>query len=261
MSTESKVRFEQDGALGTLTLDSPPLNLIGQQLIADLLDALDAVEQADGLRALLLRGEGKVFSAGADVALFAGMGADEMRPLIDSFLDVGRRIERLPFPALAAVHGTCMAGGFELALFCDLIWAAEGTMMGLPETRLGIVPLAGGVERLVARAGLGRARTVALEGDLYRAEEFAAWGAIDRVVAADELHATAETFARRLADGPSRAYSVVKDLARAYTTDGIGGADALLLDAAVGLFDTDDARGGIRTFLESGPGKAAFAGR
>src|SRR5437762_3473611 len=111
------------------------------------------------------------------------------------------------------------------------------------------------------RCSRGWAPTVALEGDLYRAEEFAAWGAIDRVVAADELHAAAETFARRLADGLSRAYSVVKDLARAYTTDGIAGADALLLDAAVGLFDSDDARGGIRTFLESGPGKAAFAGR
>src|SRR3954465_5890425 len=165
MSTESKVRFEQDGALATLTLDSPPLNLIGDELIGDLLAALDAVEQADGLRALFLRGEGKVFSAGADVALFAGMGADEMRPLIDSFLDLGRRIEKLPFPTLAAVHGTCMAGGFELALFCDLIWAAEGTMMGLPETRLGIVPLAGGVERLAARGGPGRGGGGAPRGD------------------------------------------------------------------------------------------------
>src|SRR3954465_10354874 len=154
MSTESKVRFEQDGALATLTLDSPPLNLIGDELIGDLVAALDVVEQADGLRALLRRGEGSVFSAGADVTLFAGMGADEMRPLIESFLDLGRRIEQLAFPTLAAVHGTCMAGGFELALFCDLIWAAEGTMMGLPETRLGIVPLAGGVERLARRAGL-----------------------------------------------------------------------------------------------------------
>jgi enoyl-CoA hydratase/carnithine racemase len=108
---------------------------------------------------------------------------------------------------------------------------------------------------------MGRARTVALAADLYRAEELVAWGAIDRVVAADDLHAAAETFARGLAGGPSRAYSVVKDLARAYTTDGVAGADALLLDAAVGLFDTEDARGGIRTFLESDPGKAAFAGR
>jgi enoyl-CoA hydratase/carnithine racemase len=258
---EPKVRFTRDGALGTVTLASPPLNLIGQQLISDLLAAIDQVEAAEGLRALLLRGDGTVFSAGADVALFAGMTAHQLRPLISSFLDLGDRIERLPFPTLAAVHGTCMAGGFELALFCDLIWAAEGTMMGLPETRLGIVPLAGGVERIAARAGLGRARTVALGGALHPAEEFAAWGAIDRVLAADELHSAADEFARRLAAGPSRAFAVVKELARGYTAGGIAGADALLIDAAVGLFDTEDARGGIRSFLTSGPGHATFAGR
>ncbi len=256
----SRVRFQRDGALATVTLDSPPLNLIGQELIADLIAAIDTIEQEEGLRALLLRGDGDVFSAGADVALFAGMGAEQLRPLIASFLDLGHRLERLPFPTLAAVHGTCMAGAFELALFCDLIWAADGTMLGLPETRLGIVPLAGGVERLAARAGLGRARAVVLGGDLYGAADLARWGAIDRVVAADELHAEAEKFVRRLAGGPTRAYAVVKDLAHAYTTDGIEGADARLLDAAVGLFDTEDARGGIRAFLASGPGRATFGG-
>jgi enoyl-CoA hydratase/carnithine racemase len=261
MSAKPKVRFAQDGALGTITLDSPPLNLIGEELIEDLLTAISQVEAADGLRALLLRGEGKVFSAGADVALFAGMDAAQLRPLIASFLDLGQRMDRLPFPTLAAVHGTCMAGGFELALFCDLVWAAEGTMLGLPETRLGIVPLAGGIERIAARAGLGRARTIAFSGDLHTAEELAAWGAIDRVVAADDLHRAAEEFARWLASGPTRAFAVVKELARAYTTDGIAGADALLLEAAVGLFDTEDARGGIQTFLKSGPGHAVFAGR
>src|ERR1700756_1419622 len=182
MSAEPKVRFMRDGALAMVTLVSPPLNLIGQQLISDLLAAVDQVEAAQGLRALVLRGEGKVFSAGADVALFAGMTAQQLRPLIGSFLDLGRRIERLPYPTLAVVHGTCMAGGFELALFCDLIWAAEGTMLGLPESRLGIVPLAGGIERIATRAGLGPARVVGLGGDLHTAEEFAAWGVIDRVV-------------------------------------------------------------------------------
>src|SRR5256885_9616334 len=151
MSGEPKVVFAQDGALGTVTLQSPPLNLIGQQLIDDLLAAIDQVEAASGLRALVLRGEGQVFSAGADVALFAGMGADEMRPLIASFLDLGNRIERLPFPTIAAVHGTCMAGGFELALFCDLVWAPEGTLLGLPQTRIAIVTPAWRVERIAAR--------------------------------------------------------------------------------------------------------------
>ena len=260
-SADPKVRFTRDGPLGTVTLASPPLNLIGQQLISDLLASLDQVEAADGLRALVLRGEGEVFSAGADVALFAGMSAQQLRPLIGSFLDLGHRIERLPFPTLAAVHGTCMAGGFELALFCDLIWAAEGTMLGLPETRLGIVPLAGGVERIAMRAGLGRARSVALGGELHTAEEFAAWGVIDRVLATDELPSVAQKFANRLAAGPTRAFAVVKQLTRSYTAGGVAGADALLADAAVGLFDTEDARGGIQSFLTSGPGHATFAGQ
>src|SRR6201998_1937647 len=203
MSAAPKARFQQDGSLATVTLDSPPLNLLGQQLIDDLLVAISKVEAADGVRALVLRGEGKVFSAGADVAIFANMGSEQLRPVIASFLDLGARMERLPFPTLAAVHGTCMAGGFELALFCDLIWAAPGTMLGLPETRLGIVPLAGGVGRVAARAGLGRARAGALGGDLHTAEELAGWGAIDRVVVGEDLHQAALEFARRLADGPT----------------------------------------------------------
>src|SRR5437016_14067025 len=127
VSGEPKVVFEREEALGTVTLQSPPLNLIGQELIDDLRAAIDQIEAASGLRALVLRGEGKVFSAGADVALFADTGAEQMRPLIASFLDLGHRLERLPFPTIATVHGTCMTGGFELALFCDRVWAAEGT--------------------------------------------------------------------------------------------------------------------------------------
>jgi len=221
-------------------------------LIDDLVAAVDQIEASDGLRALLVRGEGKVFSAGADVQLFAGKGAAEMRPLIASFLDLGRRIESLPFATLAAVHGTCMAGGFELALFCDLIWAAEGTMMGLPEIRLGIVPLAGGVERVAVRAGLTRARTIALSGELQPAEILAEWGVVDRVLPAGDLHDSAAAFAATLANGPSEALAVVKRLVRAYISDGVAGADALLLDAAVPLFDTEDARSGIETFLTTG---------
>lgn len=257
---ESKASFTQDGPLGIVTLKSPPMNLIGDELVSDLIETIARVEQAKGLRALLMKGSGDVFSAGADVNLFAGRSADDMRPLIASFLDLGTRFEALPFPTLAAVHGTCMAGGFELALFCDLIWAAEGTVMGLPESSLGIVPLAGGIERVAARAGVGRARTIAIGGGLHSAEDFASWGMIDRVLPGGELLEKAERFARRLAEGPTLAYAAIKQIAGAYLTGGMRGADALLLDTAVGLFDTADAQAGIRTFLESGPGHATFRG-
>ena len=257
----AKARLDRDGALGIITLDNPPLNTIGDELIADLLAALAQIEGSPGLRALLIRGEGKVFSAGADVNVFAGREPGELRPLIASFLDLGRRVEQLPIPTLAALHGTAQAGGFELALFCDLVWAAEGTMLGLPETRIGIVPLAGGIERVAARAGLGRAKAIALGGELYTAEQFAAWGVIDRALPADELHAEAERFGRQLADGPTRAFAVVKELAEAYLRGGVAGADALLLDRAVALFDSEDAREGIDTFLATGRAKGSFSGR
>ena len=146
-------------------------------------------------------------------------------------------------------------------MFLDLIWAAEGTNLGLLETRLGIVPLAGGIERVAARAGLGRARAIALSGNLFPAERFEAWGVVDRVLPADELQPQAEKFARRLAAGPARAFAAVKRLAAAYTEGGVAAADERLLEDAVGLFDTDDARNAIESFLTSGPGKATFAGR
>jgi enoyl-CoA hydratase/carnithine racemase len=239
----------RDGALAVLTLDNPPLNQINQELVDDLGSALDAVEGDAAVRAMLVRADGEVFSAGADVNLFAGRGADAVRPLVGRFLDFGRRLEALPFPTLAAVHGACAAGGLELALFCDLIWAAEGTRIGLPETRIGIVPLAGGVQRVAARAGLGRARSVALGGNLFPAERMEAWGVVDRVLPADQLQAGAEKFARTLAEGPAQAFAVVKRLCRAYAAGSVAAADDRLLDDAVGLFDTEEAQARFARFL------------
>jgi len=254
-------RLERDGGLAVLTLANPPLNQINGQVVDDLVEVVTALEADDDVRALLVRGEGDVFSAGADVQLFAGRSADQMRPLIGRFLDLGRRVEALPFPTIAAVHGMCVAGGLELALFLDLIWAAEGTNLGLLETRLGIVPLAGGIGRVAARAGVGRARAITLSGNLFPAEQFEAWGIIDRVLPAGELQPQAEKFAQRLAAGPARAFAATKHLTAAYTRGGVAAADERLLEDAVGLFDTEDARNAIESFLTSGPGQAEFSGR
>jgi enoyl-CoA hydratase/carnithine racemase len=246
------VRFDQQGALAIVALSNPPLNQIDQMVVDDLRDAIAKVEATPGLRALLLRGEGSVFSAGADVSLFAGMSAAQLRPLIGSFLDLGHRIEQLPYPTVAAVHGTCMAGGLELA---------EDTSMGLPETRLGIMPLAGGVERIAARAGTGRARAIAFGAGLHDAMTFLGWGIVDHVVAAEHLQQAALEFATRLAAGPTRAFGVTKGLLRAYRAGGVEAADAMLGVSAVDLFDSSDAAAGIHSYLTSGPGKAVFTGQ
>jgi len=256
----AKAVFTRDAGLGLITLQSPPLNLLSLELIEDVKGAVAEAESAPEMRALLMRADGPVFSAGADVQLFAGRSAAEMRPLIESFLDLGHRIEALAVPTVAAVHGTCMAGGLELALFCDLIWAAAGTTMGLPETRLGIVPLAGGIQRIALRAGIGRARSIALAGELLPAERLAEWGVVDHVTAPDDLRDGAEAFARGLSQGPTLALASVKRIARTYSRDGLEAADREQTRTPIELFDTADARRGISHFLDHGTTDAKFTG-
>jgi enoyl-CoA hydratase/carnithine racemase len=256
----AKAFFAQSAGLGLITLQSPPLNLLSLAMIEDLKEAVAGAERDGEMRALLLRADGPVFSAGADVKLFAGRSAAEMRPLIESFLDLGHRIEALAVPTVVAVHGTCIAGALELALFCDFIWAAAGTMMGLPEIRLGIVPLAGGIQRIALRAGIGRGRSIALGGELVPAERFAEWGVVDHVAAADELRDGAEDFARDLAKRPPLAAASAKRIARAYAEDELRSADREQADSPVGLFDTEDAQRGIAHFLEHGTTDVEFSG-
>jgi enoyl-CoA hydratase/carnithine racemase len=246
----NKATFTEDGALGILTLQNPPRNQLDLETIDDVTAAVAEAEQAAGMRALLIRGDGPMFSAGADVTVFANQGSDQLRPLIATFLDLGHSIEGLSVPTLAAVHGACMAGGFELALFCDLIWAAAGTVMGLPETKLGIVPLAGGIQRIAMRAGIGRARTIALGGAVVPAERFAEWGVIDNVLPAEELRDGPHAFARELANGPTLALSSAKQIARAYVDGGTEAADREQVGSPVDLFDTEDAKRAIAHYIE-----------
>ena len=125
----NKMRLDTSGALGVLTLANPPLNLFDEELIADLQVAVDRAKQLP-IRALLVRADGKHFSGGADVATFKGRTADEARQSFTSQLRTIADLEELPFPTIAAVQGACMAAGLELALACDLIWAASSARFG-----------------------------------------------------------------------------------------------------------------------------------
>jgi enoyl-CoA hydratase/carnithine racemase len=259
-----KVRFETSDALGLITLANPPLNLFDQELIDDLRTAVSQARQHP-LRALLVRADGKNFSGGADVAVFKGKTAKEARERFTSHLRTIADLEELPFPTIAAVQGACMAAGLELALACDLIWAASSARFGQVEASIGTTTLLGGVQRLAERAGPNRAREIIYTADQYDAATFERWNIVNRVVPDDNLETETRAFAERLATGPTLAYAAGKKIVRAYLERGIRAADALVGEIAPALFETADMRAGVNGLLEHGPrefrNKVIFQGR
>jgi enoyl-CoA hydratase/carnithine racemase len=260
----NKVRFETSGASGLLTLANPPLNLFDEELMADLRAAVNQAKQLP-LRALLVRAEGKHFSGGADVAIFNGRTADEARQRFTSHLRTIADLEELPFPTVAAVQGACMAAGLELALACDLIWAASSARFGRIEASIGTTTLLGGIQRLAERAGPGRAREIVYTADQYDAATFERWNIVNRVVPDEELGSETMAFAERLARGATLAFAASKKIVRAYLEGGIRSADVMVDEIAPALFDSADMRAAVQGLLEHGLGRfrdrVTFQGR
>ena len=255
-----RARYERDGDLGVLTIDDPPLNLFGRELTEALLKALDAAG-ADSPRALVVRAEGQVFTGGADVNVFHGLTEAESGDFTAELLAITHRIEDLPFPTLAVVHGLCLTAGFELSLACDMIWAAESAQFGLVEIVVGLTPLMGGTQRVAERAGPARARELVMSGGLYPAETLERWNVVNRVLPDADLAEKAMRFGHRLAAGPTLANAATKRIVRAQTDEGTRGADARTADIGAPLFETEDLTEAVKTFLSEGPGNATFRGR
>jgi enoyl-CoA hydratase/carnithine racemase len=253
-------RFESHGSVGEIVIDHPPLNLFGPAMLEPLRAAV-ADARAAAPRALILRAEGDVFSAGADVHIFDGLDAAGAERLTGDLLALAHEIEDLPFPTLAVVHGLCLTAGLELSLACDLMWAAEEAKFGLVEAVIGITPLMGGTQRMAERAGTARAREFVMTGGVYDAARMYEWGVVNRVLPAGDLLAKSRTFAERLAAGPTVAHAATKRIVRAQADHGTRGADERTASLTSHLFETEDARGAIASFLEHGPGKATFDGR
>jgi enoyl-CoA hydratase len=256
----TKARFVLEGDVGEIVLDDPPLNLFSTDLARDVAAAA-AEARHSGARAVLIRAEGDNFSAGANVEIFIGRDEAAARELIEEFLPAIRRFAEIEVPTLAVVHGLCLAAGLEVALSCDLIWAAEGSQLGLVEAVIGATPFGGGTQRLVARAGAGRAAEAVLTGRPYPAETMLDWGVVNRVVPGPELLEKARAFAARLAAGPTLAHAATKQMIRLTVDSGVDAADAALPEAGARVMTSEDLQNGARTLLEQGPGKAVFRGR
>ena len=253
-------RYETDGDLGEIVLSNPPLNLFDATLMQELRAAVGAAAAA-APRALLVRAEGKVFTAGVDVHVFEGLDVAAADALTASLLELAHTVEDMPFPTIAAVHGLCLTAGLELSLACDLLWATESARFGLVEKVVGITPLMGGTQRMAERAGTARAREFVYSGDLYDSSTLHHWGVVNRVLPDDEMLDDARAFARTLAAGPTRAHAATKAVVRAQADHGTRGADERTAAFTSHLFETHDSREAVQSFLQHGPGKATFTGK
>jgi enoyl-CoA hydratase len=255
-----KARFERHGDVGVLVIDDPPLNLFGEQMVGDAIGTLEQAER-EGVRALLVRAEGEIFTGGADVHVFDGLSEQEAAKFVGDLLEITHRVESLPLPTLASVHGLCLTAGFELSLACDMIWAAESAQFGLVEAVVGLTPLMGGTQRVAERAGPARARELVMSGGLYEAATLERWNVVNRVLPDGELEEKSMRFAERLAAGPTRAHDATKRMVRAVLDHGVLGADERAAEIGAPLFATQDLQRAVKSFLEEGPGKSTFEGR
>jgi enoyl-CoA hydratase/carnithine racemase len=247
-----------EGPLTIITMQFAPYNLLSTELMDGLLDGLERAERA-GARAVLVRSGLKHFCAGADISMFdraIDNGRLEISPV--GFLN---RLESLPIPVVAAVNGICVGGGFELALACDFVIAARTAKIGSVEVTLGLNPLMGAVQRQVQRAGALRAKEMSMLGRRYDAATLERWNLINRVVDDEQLDDAARAIGLELANGPTVAHRITKELARLAADHGVDAADAVMEDRQAALWTSEDLRSGLESFHTNGPGLARFAGR
>ena len=254
------VRVSDDGPLRVLTIDHPPLNLFDGNLLDAFGEAVEAVA-ADPPRGLLIRAKGEVVSGGVDVHEFDGLSKRDSADLWTRLIGTVRSIEGLPCPSIFAAHALCLTAAFEIALGCDLLVAAESARFGLVERVVGLTPSMGGTQRIAERAGPARARELVMTGRLYPAEELESWNVVNRVWPDGEFEARSQAFATDIASGPTRAHLVTREIVRIAARDGVDAADDATPELSSTLFETEDLKGAVRSFLEDGPGNASFEGR
>lgn len=253
-------RLEQEGPLAVLTLDAAPLNLFDRRMF-DGLDEATRTLAAAPPRGLLIRGEGRAVSGGVDVHEFEGLSPAQAADLWAELIAIVQRVEDLPCPTVFAAHALCLTAAFELALGCDLLLAAESARFGLVEVVVGLTPSMGGTQRLVDRAGPARAAELVFTAELFDAATLAGWNVVNRVLPDAGFDDAARRFARRLADGPTVAHAATKRIVAAAVAGGSRAADAVVPQVSGALFETEDLKGAVASFLSDGPGKATYAGR
>ena len=255
------VRVEVDEGVATIRLDRPKMNALNIQVWGEIRDAADEVTERDDVRAVVIYGGERIFAAGADVKEMADMSFVDMQKLSSDQQAACSAVARIPKPTVAAVTGYALGGGCEVALSADISIAADDAVLGQPEILLGIIPGAGGTQRLSRLVGPAKAKDLIFTGRFVKADEALAIGLVDRVVPAADVYTEAVAWAgqfTRAAAYALRAAKVAVD--RGLEVDLDTGLEIERQQFAA-LFATEDRTIGMKSFVENGPGKADFVGR
>ena len=254
------VRLEVADGIGTIRLDRPKVNALNDQVTAELAEAAQAAA-ADEVRAVIIYGGERVFAGGADIGVMAEAGYAEMAARSKRLQDTMDLVAGLGKPVVAAITGYALGGGLELALAADFRVAGENARLGQPEILLGIIPGAGGTQRLSRLVGPAKAKDIVFSGRMLKAAEAHAIGLVDKVVPDDSVYQAALEAVKQYAAGPALALRAAKQ-AIDHGLD-VDLATALEIERVqfAAFFGTEDQRAGMRSFLENGPGKATFTGR
>jgi enoyl-CoA hydratase/carnithine racemase len=255
------VTLSVEDGVGTIRLDRPPMNALSQQGQEELrAAAVEATERRD-VRAVVVYGGPRVFAAGVDVKEMSEMSyadmVDRSGPLQAAFTAVAK----IPKPVIAAVTGYALGGGCELALCCDFRVAGDNAKLGQPEILLGIIPGAGGTQRLPRLVGPARAKDIIFSGRFVAADEALAMGLVDRVVAPDDVYTVSLEWAKSYVNGPAYAIRAAKESVDLGLEVDLDTGLAIERQQFAALFATEDAKRGMTSFVENGPGKAEFVGR
>lgn len=255
------VRLDVVDGIGTIRLDRPKMNALNAQVQSELAQAaLDAGADPE-IAAVIVYGGEKVFAAGADIKEMQVMSYADMLIASQGLQDFTRALAAIPKPTVAAITGYALGGGCEVALACDFRIAADDATLGQPEILLGVIPGAGGTQRLARLVGPAKAKDLVYSGRFVKAEEALAIGLVDEVVPAAEVYETARTRMSRYVGGPALALRAAKfAIDRGLEVDLETGLEIERV-AFAGLFATADRDAGMTSFVEQGPGKATFTGR
>jgi enoyl-CoA hydratase/carnithine racemase len=255
------VRLEVEDGVGTIRLDRPKMNALNAQMQEEIRAAAAEATDRDDVRAVVVYGGEKVFAAGADIKEMNDMSYTDMVKRSGALTSAFTSVTKIPKPVVAAVTGYALGGGCELSMCADIRIAAEDATFGQPEILLGIIPGAGGTQRLSRLVGPAKAKDIIFSGRFVKADEALAIGLVDRVVPSGSVYDEALAWARQFTGAAAYALRAAKEsIDRGLEVDLQTGLEIERQQFAA-LFATEDRTIGMQSFVEKGPGKAEFMGR